>query len=93
VRAAEEATPVALGMTAVLALNGNLLPVGANRGETEFDGRCGFITVHPASLLCPRGGKDRRDAFRKFVSDLRSASDQSGTGACVVPESTRETAR
>jgi DNA polymerase len=93
VRAAEEATPVVLGVTAVLALNGNLLPVGANRGETEFDGRCGFITVHPASPLRPRSGKDRRDAFRKFVSDLRSASDLVGTGARAVPESIRETAR
>jgi DNA polymerase len=84
---------VALGATAVLALNGKALPIGANRGEAEFDGRCGFITVHPSSLLRLPSGKDRRDAFRKFVSDLRSASDLAGTRACAVPENTRKTAR
>jgi DNA polymerase len=84
---------VALGATAVLALKGRPLPVGANRGATEFDGRCGLITVHPSSLLRMRSEKDRRDAFRKFVSDLKSASDLAETGACAVLKNPRKAAR
>lgn len=84
---------VALGATAVLALKGAPLPVGANRGETEFDGRCGFITVHPSFLLRMRREKDRRDAFRKFVSDLKSASDLAETRACVACKNPHEAAR
>ena len=42
---------VALGATAVLALAGKALPISANRGETRFDNRRGYITVHPSYLL------------------------------------------
>lgn len=42
---------VALGATAVLALAGKALPIGANRGPAHFREHDGFITVHPSSLL------------------------------------------
>jgi DNA polymerase len=76
---------VALGATAVLALTGKALPIGANRGKAEFDGRCGFITVHPSSLLRLRDESDRRNAFHRFVADLESASGLAQTRACAVP--------
>ena len=42
---------VALGATAVLALAGKSLAIGRFRGRAEFNGRPGFITVHPSYLL------------------------------------------
>jgi DNA polymerase len=84
---------VALGATAVLALKGKPLPVRANRGKAAFDGRCGFITVHPSSLLRMRREKDRRAAFRGFVADLRSASGLAETGECAAPKAPRKAAR
>src|SRR5262249_16276952 len=42
---------VALGATAILALTGKPLPIAKFRGRGEFDGRAGFITVHPSYLL------------------------------------------
>ncbi|HEY4274542.1 MAG TPA: UdgX family uracil-DNA binding protein [Rhizomicrobium sp.] len=83
---------VALGATAILALKGKALPVGANRGPTEFDGQCGFITVHPSSLLRMQDERDRRDGFRRFVSDLRSASEL-GKDTCAARENSALAAR
>lgn len=64
---------VALGATAVLALAGKTLPVGRFRGPAEFDGRAGYITVHPSYLLRLRGQDERDLAFAAFVADLRAA--------------------
>jgi DNA polymerase len=64
---------VALGATAVLALAGHALPIGKNRGPADFEGLCGFITVHPSSLLRMPGTTERRNAFRVFVADLAAA--------------------
>jgi uracil-DNA glycosylase len=64
---------VALGATAVLALAGYALPIGKNRGPADFEGLCGFITVHPSSLLRVPGTTERRNAFRAFVADLAAA--------------------
>ena len=64
---------VALGATAVLALAGKALPIGRSRGETRFDGRNGFITVHPSYLLRIPDEADRRKAYRDFVADLERA--------------------
>jgi DNA polymerase len=61
---------VALGATAVLALAGKTLPIGRNRGETTFDGRTGFITVHPSSLLRIPDREARQSSYRDFVADL-----------------------
>jgi uracil-DNA glycosylase len=61
---------VALGATAVLALAGKALPIGRSRGETSFDGRAGFITVHPSSLLRIPDDVAKRQGYRDFVADL-----------------------
>lgn len=61
---------VALGATAALALAGKPVPVARNRGPYDFDGRAGYITIHPSFLLrMPE--EDRPKAFRDFVRDLK----------------------
>jgi DNA polymerase len=64
---------VALGATAALALTGKALPIGKNRGLADFEGRAGFITVHPSYLLRIPGEDAKRHAFRDFVKDLKAA--------------------
>jgi DNA polymerase len=63
---------VALGATAVLALAGKPLPINRHRGKTNFNGRVGFITVHPSYLLRLPDRAAKEDAYREFVRDLRS---------------------
>jgi DNA polymerase len=62
---------VALGASAVRALAGRTLPIGANRGETMFGERRGFITVHPSSLLRIPDQAARRQARAAFLADLK----------------------
>jgi uracil-DNA glycosylase len=62
---------VALGATAVLALAGKSLPIARYRGETDFHGRPGFITVHPSYLLRVPDARARQAGFRDFVADLK----------------------
>jgi DNA polymerase len=64
---------VALGATAVHALEGRPLPVGRNRGPHNFGERIGFITVHPSFLLRQRSGEDREREYTTFVADLKRA--------------------
>jgi DNA polymerase len=64
---------IALGATAVLALMGRALPITKNRGPAVFEGRAGFITVHPSYLLRVPDGEAKRRAFRDFVNDLKAA--------------------
>jgi len=64
---------VALGATAVAALAGKALPIGRFRGPAEFDGRPGFITVHPSYLLRIPDAAEKRKAFAAFVADLKNA--------------------
>ena len=61
---------VALGATAALALTGKTTPIGRNRGPVEFDGRAGFITVHPSYLLRVPDKAAREAALQDFVADL-----------------------
>ena len=61
---------VALGATAVLALTGKSLPITANRGETRFDNRLGYITVHPSYLLRLPDEADKQEAYAAFRDDL-----------------------
>lgn len=63
---------VALGATAVNALAGKALPIARNRGQTRFDDRLGYITVHPSALLRIREEDDRDQAFEAFVADLQA---------------------
>jgi len=61
---------VALGATAALALAGKPVAVAKNRGPHDFDGRPGYVTVHPSFLL-RMPPRDRTKAFRDFVGDLK----------------------
>jgi uracil-DNA glycosylase family protein len=63
---------VALGATAVLALAGKSLAIGRFRGRADFNGRPGFITVHPSYLLRIPDKEAKEQAYRDFVRDLRS---------------------
>jgi len=63
---------VALGATAVLALAGKSLAISRFRGKANFNGRLGFITVHPSYLLRLPDRTAREEAYREFVRDLRS---------------------
>lgn len=63
---------VALGATAVLALAGKALPITRFRGPAEFNGRSGFITVHPSYLLRIPGSAEKQQAYDDFVRDLRA---------------------
>ncbi|MBB5224144.1 DNA polymerase [Amaricoccus macauensis] len=62
---------VAMGATAVLALTGKALPVTSNRGETRFDNRAGYITVHPSHLLRLPDEAAKRREWDAFVADMR----------------------
>ena len=69
---------VALGATAVLALSGKPLPITANRGETTFDNRRGYITVHPSFLLRIPDPADKAAATAAFRADLERIRDLAG---------------
>ena len=62
---------VALGATALSALAGRTLPLGANRGPARFENRAGYVTVHPSYLLRlpDREAQERERAA--FVEDFR----------------------
>ncbi|MFT3974984.1 MAG: UdgX family uracil-DNA binding protein [Amaricoccus sp.] len=62
---------VAMGATAALALAGKAVPVTANRGETRFDSRPGYITVHPSYLLRLPDEDAKRREWDAFVADMR----------------------
>jgi uracil-DNA glycosylase len=75
---------VALGATAVLALAGKALPITRNRGATMFDGRAGYITVHPSYLLRLPDAESRRDANEAFVADIRTVRALAETAGTTV---------
>ena len=60
-----------MGATAVLALAGKALPIGANRGETRFDNRLGYITVHPSYQLRLPDEEAKRREWDAFVDDMQ----------------------
>jgi uracil-DNA glycosylase family protein len=64
---------VALGSTAVLALAGKPLAITRARGPTEFNGRAGFITVHPSYLLRIPEADAKHEAYIGFLADLKQA--------------------
>jgi uracil-DNA glycosylase len=61
---------VALGATAALALTGTPVAVAKNRGPVTFEGRPGYLTVHPSFLLRMPEEK-RAAAYRAFVADMK----------------------
>jgi DNA polymerase len=64
---------VALGSTAVLALTGKALPINRNRGESDFNGRRGIITIHPSYLLRLQDKASKDQGYSDFVADLELA--------------------
>ncbi|MCP8937964.1 UdgX family uracil-DNA binding protein [Alsobacter sp. SYSU M60028] len=70
---------VALGAVALQALAGRALTIAASRGPTRWpDGRAGFVTVHPSSLLRQPDAEARRRDTARFVADLREAARLAG---------------
>jgi uracil-DNA glycosylase family protein len=67
----DPAIVVALGATAVLALAGKAIPIMRSRGESAFDGRRGYITVHPSALLRMPEEEGRQQAYEDFVADMK----------------------
>ena len=61
---------VALGSTAIQSLAGKALPVSSARGEAQFDGYRGYVTVHPSYLLRIPDEADKRRAYAGFCHDL-----------------------
>jgi DNA polymerase len=62
---------VALGATAAQSLSGHSVSVLRARGEMDFDGKPGFVTVHPSFLLRIPGADKKDEEFKNFVADLR----------------------
>jgi DNA polymerase len=62
---------VALGGTAAAALSGKAVSVTKARGRADFDGRPGFITVHPSYLLRIPDADAKEQAYKDFVRDLK----------------------
>jgi uracil-DNA glycosylase family protein len=77
---------VALGGTAVLALAGKSLPIARFRGPADFQGRAGFITVHPSYLLRMPDPDAKAQAYREFVRDLRSVRKLAAIRKASTPE-------
>jgi uracil-DNA glycosylase family protein len=69
----QPALVVALGATALLALTNKAGSVGPSRGPAAFEGRAGFVTVHPSYLLRLPDPDAKRDAYQAFVADLSKA--------------------
>jgi len=67
---------VALGVSAARSLTGKTVTIAKLRGKPleMADGTRLFVTVHPSSLLRIEDDDDKRAAYRKFVSDLKSAA-------------------
>jgi DNA polymerase len=53
-----------------LALAGKALPINRNRGEADFNGRRGFITIHPSYLLRLQDKASKSKGYSDFVADL-----------------------
>jgi uracil-DNA glycosylase len=76
------AAVIALGVTAARSLTGKTLTIAKVRGKplSLADGTKLFVTVHPSSLLRIEDEKDKRAAYRAFVSDLKNAAAEVGAG-------------
>jgi uracil-DNA glycosylase len=72
---------VALGSTAVLALAGTQLAIMRCRGQMDFCGRLGYITVHPSYLLRVPDAEAKEQAYRDFVADMRRIRTLAGMAA------------
>jgi uracil-DNA glycosylase len=75
-RLVKPAAIIALGVTAARSLTGKTVTITKLRGKTLVlaDGTRLFVTVHPSSLLRIEDEADRKDAYGKFVADLKHAA-------------------
>jgi DNA polymerase len=67
---------IALGVTAARSLTGKTVTISKLRGTPLdlADGTKLFITVHPSALLRIEDDDDKREAYRQFVADLKTAA-------------------
>ena len=67
---------IAMGVTAARSLTGKTLTISKQHGRPLdlADGTKLFVTIHPSSLLRIEDEKDKRDAYRQFVADLKAAA-------------------
>jgi uracil-DNA glycosylase family protein len=67
---------IALGVTTARALTGKTVTIAKLRGKPLdlADGTRLFITMHPSALLRIEDENDKREAYRQFVADLKSAA-------------------
>jgi DNA polymerase len=75
---------VALGATAAQSLAGHAVSVTRLRGPADFQGRAGYITVHPSFLLRIPKAERKAEEYRRFVADLkrvRTLMDKAGKAA------------
>ena len=75
---------VALGATAAQSLSGHAISVLKERGPADFQGRAGYITVHPSFLLRLRDEQQKADEYRKFVDDLRRIREMLGAASAAA---------
>jgi DNA polymerase len=70
------AAVIALGVSAARSLTGKTVTITKLRGKPLdlADGTKLFVTVHPSSLLRIEDDDDKREAYRKFVADLKLAA-------------------
>jgi DNA polymerase len=70
------AAVIALGVSAARSLTGKTVTITKLRGKplALADGTKLFVTVHPSSLLRIEDHDAKREAYRKFVADLKSAA-------------------
>jgi DNA polymerase len=67
---------IAMGVTAARSVTGKTLTISKQRGRPLdlADGTKLFVTIHPSSLLRIEDEKDRHEAYREFVADLKAAA-------------------
>jgi DNA polymerase len=67
---------IAMGVTAARSLTGKTLTISKQRSRPLdlADGTKLFVTIHPSSLLRIEDEKDRHEAYRQFVADLKAAA-------------------
>jgi len=67
---------IALGVSAARSLTGKTVTISKLRGKPLdlADGTKLFITMHPSALLRMPDEGDKREAYRQFVADLKSAA-------------------
>jgi uracil-DNA glycosylase family protein len=70
----EPSLVVSLGATAALALAGRRVTITKERGPSTFDGRRGFVTVHPSYLLRIPDDEARETAYAAFLADLHAVA-------------------